>query len=140
MFDQDVGLGRVAATEDGLRRIDDPELIAAASSPTEASGDASVATAIAELQDGLLLDGKTSTFSDYYSSLVTKVGTAVQTADSLYSSQSDAVDLYKNLRDAVSSVSLDEEQTKLIMYQNAYEAAAKVMTALDEILKTLIEM
>ena len=120
--------------------LDDPELIAAASSPTEASGDASVATAIAELQDGLLLDGKTSTFSDYYSSLVTKVGTAVQTADSLYSSQSDAVDLYKNLRDAVSSVSLDEEQTKLIMYQNAYEAAAKVMTALDEILKTLIEM
>jgi flagellar hook-associated protein 1 len=120
--------------------LDDPDLIVAASNSAEASSNGSIATAIAELQDSLTLDDGTSTFSDYYNASVVKVGTAVQTADSQYSTQSDTVDLYKNLRDAVASVSLDEEQTKLLMYQNAYAAAAKVMTVLDELLQTVIEM
>jgi flagellar hook-associated protein 1 len=120
--------------------LDNPEMIAAASSSGDASTDGSVATSIAALQDALTLDSGTSTFSDYYDALVSKIGTAVETADNQYSSQSDAVDAYKNLHDAVSSVSLDEEQTKLLMYQNAYAAAAKVMTALDELLQTIIEM
>ncbi|MDP1993331.1 MAG: flagellar hook-associated protein FlgK [Syntrophales bacterium] len=120
--------------------LDDHDLIVAASRSAEASSNGSIATAIAELQDSLTLDEGTSTFSDYYSALVAKIGTAVQTADSQYSAQSDAVDLYKNLRDAVASVSLDEEQTKLLMYQNAFAAAAKVMTVLDELLQTVIEM
>jgi flagellar hook-associated protein 1 FlgK len=120
--------------------IDNLELIAAASSSSEASGDGSIATAIARLQDSLTLDDGTSTFSDYYSTLVTKVGTDVSTADAQYETQSDAVALHKNLRDAISSVSLDEETTKLLAYQRAYEASAKVMTVLDELLETMIEM
>jgi flagellar hook-associated protein 1 len=120
--------------------LDNPELIAAASSSAEASSDGSIATAIAELQDSLALDDGTTTISDYYSALVTKIGTAVQTADTRYETQSNAIALYQNLRDAVSSVSLDEEQTKLLMYQNAFEAAAKVMTVLDELMQTVIEM
>ena len=118
----------------------DSDLIAAAASSAEASTDGSLATAVAELQDSLLLDSGTSTFSDYYSALVTKVGADVETADARYETQADAVEAYKNLRDSVSSVSLDEETTKLLMYQSAYAAAAKVMTALDEMLETLIAM
>jgi flagellar hook-associated protein 1 FlgK len=35
-------------------------------------------------------------------------------------------------------VSIDEEMVNLITYQRAYEAAARVMTAVDESLDTLI--
>jgi len=119
--------------------LDDPELIAASSS-ADSTSDGSIATAIAELQDSLAMNSGTTTFGDYYSALVSQVGTDVATADSRYETQTDAVETYQNLRDSVSSVSLDEEETKLLMYQSAYTAAAKVMTALDEMMETLLEM
>ena len=120
--------------------LDAPERIAAASDSSDASTDGSIAASIAKLQTDLLLSGGTSTFGDYYSALVAKVGTDVATADARYEAQFETVELCKNMRDAVSSVSLDEETAKLLMYQNAYAAAAKVMTALDEMLETLIVM
>ena len=120
--------------------LNDTDKVAAASSASSATGDATTATAISELADSLTLNSGTSTFSDYYDALVTKIGTAVSTADEKASTQSDTVDTYKNLRDSVSGVSTDEELTKLTMYQSAYTAAAKVMTALDEMMKTLLEM
>jgi len=42
------------------------------------------------------------------------------------------------LRDSVSGVSLDEEMTKLIQYQQAYSAAAKLIQSSDEMMQTLL--
>jgi flagellar hook-associated protein 1 FlgK len=41
-------------------------------------------------------------------------------------------------RQAVSGVSLDEEMTNLITFQRGYQASARTMTAMDEMLDTLI--
>lgn len=119
---------------------DDPSLIAASSTADGVPDDSTNATAIADLQDSLLFNSGTSTCSDYYAALVSKVGTDVASIDTYYSTQSDAVELYQNQRDSVSSVSVDEETTRLLLYQSAYAASAKVMTYLDEMLQTLIEM
>ena len=43
-----------------------------------------------------------------------------------------------NQRQSVSGVSLDEEMTNLITYQQAYQASARVMNAINETLNTLI--
>ena len=43
-----------------------------------------------------------------------------------------------NNRDSISSVSLDEEMTNMIMFQQAYNASARMMTAIDEILDKVI--
>ena len=43
-----------------------------------------------------------------------------------------------NLRDNVSAVSLDEEGMNILHYQKSYNAAARLMTALDEALNTVI--
>ena len=43
-----------------------------------------------------------------------------------------------NLRDNVSAVSLDEEGMNILHYQKSYNAAARLMTALDEALNTII--
>jgi len=41
-------------------------------------------------------------------------------------------------RDAVSSVSLDEETADLMKFQRAYQANARVISVVDELLDTLI--
>ena len=120
--------------------LSDPGKIAAASSTDGATNDGSNASAIAELQNSLVLDSGTKTFSEYYNALVSDVGETVKSTDASYQSQSDKVTFCKNQRDSVSAVSSDEELTKLALYQNAYSAAAKVMTVLDEMMKTLINM
>ena len=44
----------------------------------------------------------------------------------------------ENQRQSVSGVSLDEEMTNLISYQRGYQASARTMTMMDEMLDTLI--
>ncbi|MGB5822840.1 MAG: flagellar hook-associated protein FlgK [Proteocatella sp.] len=43
-----------------------------------------------------------------------------------------------NMRDNISSVSLDEEGMNILHYQKSYNAAARLMTALDEAINTII--
>ena len=41
-------------------------------------------------------------------------------------------------KDSISGVSMDEEATNMMTYVSAYNAASRLMTALDEVLNTLI--
>jgi len=118
----------------------DSEKIAAAATADGASGDGTNAIAIAELQNSLVLDGGTTTFSDYYTALVSEIGLKVQSAQASYESASDTAEFRKSQVASVSSVSTDEEIAKLALYQSAYEAAAKLTSVLDEMLETIIEM
>jgi flagellar hook-associated protein 1 FlgK len=42
------------------------------------------------------------------------------------------------LRDSVAGVNLDEEMANMLAYQRAYEGAARVLSAIDSVLDTLI--
>jgi flagellar hook-associated protein 1 FlgK len=86
------------------------------------------------------IDGDNTTFQQYYDSLVSKIGTLVDNTTSSSENQSNQVSIYQNYRDSISGVSSDEELANLTLYQNAYEAAAKVISALDEMMQTLIDM
>ncbi len=45
-----------------------------------------------------------------------------------------------NQRDSVSGVSIDEEMTNLMQFQKAYEASAELITTLNEMLQTVVNM
>ncbi|HAA82034.1 MAG TPA: hypothetical protein DCE06_01690, partial [Thermotoga naphthophila] len=45
-----------------------------------------------------------------------------------------------NAREEVKGVSLDEEMVNMIEYQHAFSAAAKVITAVDQMIQTVINM
>jgi len=116
----------------------DVNLIAAASTAAGAPGDESNALAIANLQHGLLMSG--ATFDDYYGSIVSDLGSNVAQATTYHGHQETMLSSLENYREEVSGVSLDEEMVNLIQYQTAYQAAAKIINTVNDMMSTLMNM
>lgn len=116
------------------------DLIAAANNTTDnIPGGNSIAIAIANLEGAGTMPGG-STFSDYYNSLVGRVGSDVQAANFSHSNQKTMVSSLENYRQEVAGVSLDEEMVNLVQFQHAYNAAAKLITTADEMLNSLMSI
>ncbi|MBO8129209.1 MAG: flagellar hook-associated protein FlgK [Peptococcaceae bacterium] len=105
--------------------------------------DGSVALNIAGLRDDkfddLDADLNNQTFEQFYAGLVTKIGADVEGAGERMAGSKAVRDQLENLRQSVIGVSIDEELTKLTQYQYAYQAAAHVVTMIDEMLDTIID-
>jgi flagellar hook-associated protein 1 len=128
------GAGDIALSADILASADN---IAAASAPG-VPGDGSKAAAITALRSQTLAGLDNATVGGFYASLITQVGSDTQAADDAVTNQDALVQHLENQRGSLSGVSLDEEATNLIKYQRAYQAAARVMTTVDEMLDRLI--
>lgn len=80
-------------------------------------------------------------FNNYYTALIGELGTRGEKYQTLSETQESMVNSIDNERHKVMSVSTDEELTHLIKYQHAYNAAARyvnvVSEMLDHILSTL---
>jgi flagellar hook-associated protein 1 FlgK len=100
-------------------------------SGTEAAGGNEVAQEIAALRGGAAEQG--------YAALVEQLGSDVRGAQDEQSNLQTTVTAINDQRQSVSGVSLDEEMTNLISYQRGYQASARTLTAMDEMLETLIE-
>jgi flagellar hook-associated protein 1 FlgK len=100
-------------------------------SGTKAVGGNEVAQAIAALRGG--------TAEQSYAALVEKVGSGVRAAADEQSNLQTTLTAISDQRQAVSGVSLDEEMTNLITYQRGYQASARTLTVMSEMLETLIE-
>jgi flagellar hook-associated protein 1 FlgK len=73
-----------------------------------------------------------------YAAFIGQVGNAVQSAQSTSATATSLLSSINNQRQSVSGVSLDEEMTNLISYQQGYQASAKVMSTMDAMFNTLI--
>jgi flagellar hook-associated protein 1 FlgK len=116
--------------------LTNPDQIAASSDST--SGDNTNATALANLQNEPIISGQTP--GSYYSNLIDQVGNDVSNATSEQEAVTLVLQQLTNQQSSISGVSLDEEATNLILYQRAYEAAARVMSVVDELTSTTITM
>jgi flagellar hook-associated protein 1 FlgK len=118
----------------------DVTLIAAAANAAGVPGDNANALAIADLQNALTLSGNTATFDEFYNALVSGVGNETHKAATYLDHQTATVSQLGNFRESIAGVSLDEEMVNLVKFQHAYDAAAKLITTVDELLGTLISM
>ena len=75
---------------------------------------------------------------DYYTSMIGTLGVQSQDAQRLNTNQQTVIDHLTNLRESTSGVNMDEEMTDMIRFQKGYNAAARVLTAMDEMLDKLI--
>lgn len=118
---------------------DDPELLAFAGASSAAVGDGDNLEALLDLEDDTTsFDGRTA--RAVLSGIVADVGAEVASAQSVAESEAARRLDLQSLRDAVSAVSTDEEATHLLEYQAAYRASARVLSAADELLRTLLAL
>jgi flagellar hook-associated protein 1 len=78
--------------------------------------------------------------SEGYSDMVGRIGSDLREAmdnSSIHSTLASQADLR---RSSVSGVSIDEEMVSLIRFQNAYGAAARVISTVDEMMQTVLDM
>ena len=102
------------------------------------AGDGSNAILIAQLKHkGLFNDGKSS-FNDFYNELVTEIASKSKKYESEKKYSSSLMSQLDAKRAELSGVSLDEELANLIRYQHAYNAAARVITTIDQMLDKII--
>ncbi|GAV22536.1 flagellar hook-associated protein FlgK [Carboxydothermus pertinax] len=114
-----------------------------AAGATNSSGDGGIALQIAQLKDKLtmVLPGSTTptaTFNDFYRTIVSRLGVDAQEADRMYQNEQLLTKNLNNKRMESGGVSIDEEMTNMILYQNAYNAAARIVTAIDEMMDIVI--
>lgn len=117
--------------------VNDPGLIATRGA-TEGVGANSIAESIYDLQYNTIVANETP--GDFFTSLVTEIGTDISDASFLKSSQEMITQQLMNQRDEITGVSLDEEMTKLIQYEQAYQAAAKIITTVDQMMETVLSL
>lgn len=81
---------------------------------------------------------KTSNLEDYVSGMITNLGVDADVSKKISESHSSIMLQLENQRESYSGVSLDEEATNLVRYQQMYKAAAKVMSTFSEIYEVLV--
>jgi flagellar hook-associated protein 1 len=116
--------------------ITDPSLIAASSDGTPGSN--GNAEAMFALSTQGLIQGQSPT--DYYSGVVFNVGNASANADAEQSASAQVLQQLNDQRSSVSGVSLDQEAANMMRYQQAYSASAQVITTINQMMQTVINM
>ncbi len=119
--------------------LDNPSLIAAAQDAAAAHGDNRNAVAIAELMnDSNTVNG--SSFHGYYTAMVGQVSSELSDLEQDLEIQTMVTDQAEAYQASVSGVSIDEEMVSLIQFQRAFEASAKIMNTVDEMLQQILAL
>jgi flagellar hook-associated protein 1 FlgK len=109
----------------------------AASNPAFVSSNAGNALALEKLRDALLIDG--GRLTDGYASLLSQVGVSVQSAQFTVAASEVIADSLATQNSNVSAVNLDEEAVRLMQFQQAYQASAKILQVAQRVFDTMLQ-
>ncbi|MBI4504264.1 MAG: hypothetical protein HY691_01910, partial [Chloroflexi bacterium] len=115
----------------------DPNRVAASTAASSA-GNGANALAIANLQASQVMVSNTQTIEEFFTGIMTRLGADTQQATLARETQETLVEHMRKLQAAQAGVNLDEEAARLIQYQRAYQGAARVMTAIDELIDLIV--
>ena len=107
-----------------------------------AAGDGSVAQLISELDiqsfssaTGDAIDG---TMGESYSAAISLFSYSLSQSRMQHENQTSVLNAVRGQRESVSGVSLDEEAAELMKFQRAYQASARVISVIDEMLDLVV--
>lgn len=101
-------------------------------------GDNRNALALADLQQTPFLNSGTASYQDAYGELVVEVGGLARETNIARDAQETLLENAVSARNTVSGVNLDEEAANILRFQQAYQAAAQIISVADEIFQELI--
>ncbi|MCF6410147.1 flagellar hook-associated protein FlgK [Pseudalkalibacillus salsuginis] len=115
------GLNNIAASKDGF------------------SGDGSNALLLSDVKDSKFeFSSGEATVQSFYEGVIGKMAVDTQQANRLMNNSETLKQSVEERRQSVSGVSLDEEMTRMMQFQHAYNAAARNITSIDEMLDRII--
>jgi flagellar hook-associated protein 1 FlgK len=117
---------------------DQPTLLAAAKNGNQ--GDNQTALAIAGLESAKVPALNGVSLKDSYQAMVNGVGVAAASAKTSAEATKVVQDTLAAQREGLSGVSLDEEAVNLMRQQRAFQAASRVISAVDEMMKTILQL
>lgn len=126
-----ITLNSLLTGDEGLKRI-------AASLVEGKEGDGDNALRIAQLKHELVMGDQEASFNDFIRTVAGKLGVDTQEASRVTENQTLLVQQIDNLRQGVSSVSLDEEMTNMVKFQHAYNASSRLITTIDEMIDVIV--
>ena len=116
---------------------------------TTTNGDGANALLMADLQNDTLSFNSVTwsgsgsgsyTFDEYYNAVVSTIGIKSFSAQATLRQQEGIMLQLNSRRESISGVSIDEEMIKMIKFQQAYNASARMISVVDEMLDALNRM
>lgn len=104
------------------------------------SGDNTIALSMARLANQPLAELGNLTFSENYNQTVANFGQALNNVTSQLQDQQSVNRMLNRQRDSIGGVSIDEEMTNLIIFQRAFQASARMINTIDELLQSVIAL
>ncbi len=130
--------------------ISDPERVATDFSPTFLPGSAIgiVGPTGPQSSGGIQMIAELKTSEEngvqsmdaFFGSLVSDMGVEGQNASAMFENANALVNQIQQDKEQVSSVSINDEMAQMLLYQNAYTASARVVTTINSMINTLVNM
>ena len=124
--DVDNGVNRIAAAKNLIETEE------------ELPGNNEIMLAISELFDKRLLNNSNATMGEYIGAVIADLGEKTSAAKVKYEGQTRLIANLDERRESVCGVNLDEEMTNMVRFQHGYNAAARVISTMDEMLDVII--
>jgi flagellar hook-associated protein 1 FlgK len=105
-----------------------------------AAGDNDIALKIAHLREAHIMKDLSGILSvdDYYQALILGIGHDGAEAARIKENQQQLVDSADYHRESIMGVSMDEEMANLMQYKYGYNAAAKILNVIDEMMESMV--
>lgn len=103
-------------------------------------GNNQIAFALAELGVQALTELGQLTFVESYNQSVANFGQALANVRSQLQDEQAVTRMLERQRDSLGGVSIDEEVTNLVIFQRAFQASARMITTIDELLQNVINL
>ena len=117
--------------------LSDTSDIAAANSGSNVGDNRNLLSLIA-LRDANSLKGGTQSVYDIYNNAVAQVAVDTRSARANADTEQSLLQSVTDRRDGITGVNLEEEAANLIRYQQAYQAAAQIITTANDVFDTLL--
>jgi len=103
-------------------------------------GDGGNAILLAALRESNTMEGGTGTYNDFVIGMLGEIGVEAGAAERSQTALDAQITQLKSRREEIQGVSIDEEMINMIKYQRGFEAAARIISTMDQVLQTLIAL
>ncbi len=107
---------------------------------SEGTGSGNNALLMSNLKFKHTMSEGTATFNQFFNEIISDIGTKANEASRIVNNQELLLMKLENVREQTSGVSLDEEMTNMIKFQHAYNAAARIINTVDQMIQTVISL